>query len=425
MIEFVIALIAWIILIIVGLNIFVSLGLISILSLIILGHPVQSIAQKLITPINSYSLLTVPMFILASEIMNEGGITKRIINFSENFTGWIRGGLAQTNIMANLIITGISGSAIAEAAGVGKVMIPAMHKSGYSKVFSGCLTATASVLGPLIPPSIPIVIFATLSGASVGKMFLAGFAPGIIVAIILSIYVFIYSKNRKIKQTEFSFKKLKNSFFEAFFSVIAPFIVLLGVLSGYFSVTESAAIFTLYCFFLSLLIYKEMTLEKFFNSFLITSKTTSKILIILSVSGVFTYFATLQGVSKNLLDFFLLYNFNPTTFLILMGIIIIIMGCFLDGLAIMFLLSPILIPISSSLGIDIVHFGIVMIMGLMIGMITPPYGPSLFIISEVGKISLTKLFSSIFPFVVLLTISLLIIILFPNVIMWLPNLYFK
>ena len=425
MIEFIIALIAWIILIIVGLNIFVSLGLISILSLIILGHPVQSIAQKLITPVNSYSLLAVPMFILASEIMNEGGITKRIINFSENLIGWIRGGLAQTNIMANLIITGISGSAIAEAAGVGKVMIPAMHKSGYSKVFSGCLTATASVLGPLIPPSIPIVIFATLSGASVGKIFLAGFAPGIIVAIILSIYVFAYSKNRKIKRTEFSFKKFKNSFFEAFFSVIAPFIVLLGVLSGYFSVTESAAIFTLYCFFLSLLIYKEMTLEKFFNSFLVTSKTTSKILIILSVSGVFTYFATLQGVSKNLLDFFLLYNFNPTTFLILMSIIIIIMGCFLDGLAIMFLLSPILIPISSSLGIDIVHFGIVMIMGLMIGLITPPYGPSLFIISEVGKIPLTKLFSSIFPFVVLLTISLLIIVLFPNVIMWLPNLYFK
>jgi hypothetical protein len=425
MIEFVIALIAWIILIIVGSNIFVSLGLISILSLIILGHPVQSIAQKLITPINSYSLLAVPMFILASEIMNEGGITKRIINFSENFIGWIRSGLAQTNIMANLIITGISGSAIAEAAGVGKVMIPAMHKSGYSKVFSGCLTATASVLGPLIPPSIPIVIFATLSGASVGKMFLAGFAPGIIVTIILSIYVFIYSKNRKIKQTEFSFKKFKNSFFEAFFSVIAPFIVLLGVLSGYFSVTESAAIFTLYCFFLSLLIYKEMTLEKFFNSFLVTSKTTSKILIILSVSGVFTYFATLQGVSKNLLDFFLLYNFNPTTFLILMSIMIIIMGCFLDGLAIMFLLSPVLIPISSSLGIDIVHFGIVMIMGFMIGLITPPYGPSLFIISEVGNISLTKLFSSIFPFIVLLTISLLIIILFPNAIMWLPNLYFK
>lgn len=425
MIEFVIALIAWVILIIIGLNIFVSLGLISILSLIILGHPVQSIAQKLITPINSYSLLAVPMFVLASEIMNEGGITKRIINFSENFIGWIRGGLAQTNIMANLIITGISGSAIAEAAGVGKVMVPAMHKSGYCKVFSGCLTATASVLGPLIPPSIPIVIFATLSGASVGKMFLAGFAPGIIVAIILSIYVFIYSKNRKIKQTKFSFKKFKNSFFEAFFSVIAPFIVLLGVLSGYFSVTESAAIFTLYCFFLSLLIYKEMTLKKFFNSFLITSKTTSKILIILSVSGVFTYFATLQGVSKNLLDFFLLYNFNPTTFLILMGIIIIIMGCFLDGLAIMFLLSPILIPISSSLGIDIVHFGIVMIMGLMIGLITPPYGPSLFIISEVGKIPLIKLFSSIFPFIILLTISLLIIILFPNVIMWLPNLYFK
>ena len=425
MIEFVIALIAWIILIIVGLNIFVSLGLISILSLIILGHPVQSIAQKLITPINSYSLLAVPMFVLASEIMNEGGITKRIINFSENLIGWIRGGLAQTNIMANLIITGISGSAIAEAAGVGKVMVPAMHKSGYCKVFSGCLTATASVLGPLIPPSIPIVIFATLSGASVGKMFLAGFVPGIIVAIILSIYVFIYSKNRKIKQTKFSFKKFKNSFFEAFFSVIAPFIVLLGVLSGYFSVTESAAIFTLYCFFLSLLIYKEMTLEKFFNSFLVTSKTTSKILIILSVSGVFTYFATLQGVSKNLLDFFLLYNFNPTTFLILMSIIIIIMGCFLDGLAIMFLLSPILIPISSSLGIDIVHFGIVMIMGLMIGLITPPYGPSLFIISEVGKIPLIKLFSSIFPFIILLTISLLIIILFPNVIMWLPNLYFK
>ena len=425
MIEFVIALIAWIILIIIGLNIFVSLGLISILSLIILGHPVQSIAQKLITPINSYSLLAVPMFILASEIMNEGGITKRIINFSENFIGWIRGGLAQTNIMANLIITGISGSAIAEAAGVGKVMIPAMYKSGYSKVFSGCLTATASVLGPLIPPSIPIVIFATLSGASVGKMFLAGFAPGIIVTIILSIYVFIYSKNRKIKQTKFSFKKFKNSFFEAFFSVIAPFIVLLGVLTGYFSITESAAIFTLYCFFLSLLIYKEMTLEKFFNSFLVTSKTTSKILIILSVSGVFTYFATLQGVSKNLLDFFLLYNFNPTTFLILMSIIIIIMGCFLDGLAIMFLLSPILIPISSSLGVDIVHFGIVMIMGLMIGLITPPYGPSLFIISEVGNIPLTKLFSSIFPFIVLLTISLLIIILFPNAIMWLPNLYFK
>jgi tripartite ATP-independent transporter DctM subunit len=425
MIEFIFALILWILLIIVGINIFISLGLISILSLIILGHPVQSIAQKLITPINSYSLLAVPMFILASEIMNEGGVTKKIINFSENFVGWIRGGLAQTNIMANLIITGISGSAVAEAAGVGKVLIPAMHKYGFSKVFSGCLTATASVLGPLIPPSIPIVIFATLSGASVGKLFLASFAPGVIVAAILSIYVYFYSKNKKIKKIKFSLRKLKNSFLKSFFAIIAPFIVLLGILSGYFSATESAAIFSLYCLFLSTFIYKEMNLEKLKNCFLTTSKVTSKILIILSVSGIFTYFVTLQGVSKYLLDLLVINNLSPTIFLILMGIIIIIMGCFLDGLAIMFLLTPILIPISNSLGIDIVHFGTTMIMGLMIGLITPPFGPSLFIVAEVGKISLTKLFYSIFPFVILLTISLLIIILFPNLVMILPNLYYK
>ena len=425
MIEFIFAVVVWILLIIIGINIFISLGLISILSLIILGHPVQSIAQKLITPINSYSLLAVPMFILASEIMNEGGVTKKIINFSENFIGWIRGGLAQTNIMANLIITGISGSAVAEAAGVGKVLIPAMHKNGFSKVFSGCLTATASVLGPLIPPSIPIVIFATLSGASVGKLFLAGFVPGIIVAAILSIYVYFYSKNKKIKKIKFSLSKLKNSFFKSFFAIIAPFIVLLGILSGYFSATESAAIFSLYCLFLSTLIYKEMTLKKFKNCFLTTSIITSKILIILSVSGIFVYFATLQGVSKSLLNFILIQDLNSTMFLIFMGVIIIIMGCFLDGLAIMFLLTPILIPISNSLGIDIVHFGITMIMGLMIGLITPPFGPSLFIVAEVGNISLKKLFYSIFPFVILLIISLLIIILFPDLIMFLPNLYYK
>lgn len=425
MIEFIFAIILWILLIIAGINIFISLGLISILSLIILGHPVQSVAQKFITPINSYSLLAVPMFILASEIMNEGGITKKIISFSENLVGWIRGGLAQTNIMANLIITGISGSAVAEAAGVGKVLIPAMHKNGFSKLFSGCLTATASVLGPLIPPSIPIVIFATLSGASVGKLFLAGFAPGIIVAIILSIYVYFYSKNKKIRKIKFSISKLKISFHKSFFSIIAPFVVLFGILSGYFSATESAAIFSLYCLILSTFIYKEMTLEKFKNCFLTTSITTSKILIILSVSGIFTYFVTLQGISKSLLDFFVINTLNPTIFLILMSIIIIIMGCFLDGLAIMFLLTPILIPISNSLGIDIIHFGVTMIMGLMIGLITPPFGPSLFIVAEVGKISLTKLFYSIFPFVILLIISLFIIILFPSLIMFLPNLYFK
>jgi tripartite ATP-independent transporter DctM subunit len=280
------------------------------------------------------------------------------------------------------------------------------------------------VLGPLIPPSIPIVIFATLSGASVGKLFLAGFVPGIIVAAILSIYVYFYSKNKRIKKIKFSLSKLKNSFFKSFFAIIAPFIVLLGILSGYFSATESAAIFSLYCLFLSTLIYKEMTLKKFKNCFLTTSIITSKILIILSVSGIFVYFATLQGVSKSLLNFILIQDLNSTMFLIFMGVIIIIMGCFLDGLAIMFLLTPILIPISNSLGIDIVHFGITMIMGLMIGLITPPFGPSLFIVAEVGNISLKKLFYSIFPFVILLIISLLIIILFPDLIMFLPNLYY-
>jgi TRAP-type C4-dicarboxylate transport system permease large subunit len=167
-----------------------------------------------------------------------------------------------------------------------------------------------------------------------------------------------------------------------------------------------------------------MNLQKLKNCFLTTAKVTSKILIILSVSGIFTYFVTLQGVSKSLLDLLVINNLSPTIFLIIMGVIIIIMGCFLDGLAIMFLLTPILIPISNSLGIDIVHFGITMIMGLMIGLITPPFGPSLFIVAEVGNISLKKLFYSIFPFVILLIISLLIIILFPDLIMFLPNLYY-
>jgi len=420
---FFLVLILWIVLLIYRIPIFISLGLVSFIGLIFSGMPINSIAQKIINPLYSYSLLAVPLFIVSAEIMNRGGITEKIVNFSRESVGFITGGFAQVNIFANLIITGISGSALAEAAGIAKTLIPAMIKNGFNKAFSGSLTATASILGPLIPPSIPLVILSSIASISLGKLLLAAFLPGFFLALVLSVYVYFYSKQKKIKKLGLRPKKVLLSLKDGILAIVAPIIVIIGIVTGKFNATEAAVFLFLYCILVSKFVYKKLTLEDFKIAFLETSIMTSKILIIVAISGVFSYFVTLLGVVKNIINYIQYYSLGGSSFLIIVSILVIFLGCFLDGLAIMFLLAPILIPIANTMGIDLVHFGIIFTVAILIGNITPPFGPAVFIVSDVAKIQVELIFSKILPFFILLLFVQTNLIFFPNVSLFLPKLF--
>ena len=422
MTVFLITMMSWFILMIIGFPIYLSLGLVSTGALIILNESLIIIPQKMFASINSFVLLSVPLFILAGEFMNTGGITKRIINFSRSLVGHMHGGLGQVNVGANLIITGISGVALAEAAGIGKILIPSMVKDGYPRVFAGCLTATASTLGPLIPPSVPLILYAVVAQASSGKMLLGGFAPGILTALVLMIYVYLYAKKqKKIKKTIFRVSNVVKEFKTSFFALMSPFIIFYGLFAGVFVATEAAAALVLYVFIVSKFIYKEINWDDLPSVFTNTAILTSKIAIILCTAGIYNYLLTVQGVPQTIGEYVVNLTSNPSLFLIVFGLLVVLLGCFLDGLAIMFLLVPIFLPIAVTLGIDPVHFGVVLVMALMLGLITPPFGPAMFVVAEVGEISLNKLFSSIIPFVFSLLIVLIIISVFPELVMYLPN----
>ena len=422
MTVFLLTMTVWFILMIIGFPIYLSLGLVSTGALIILNESLVIIPQKMFASINSFVLLSVPLFILAGEFMNTGGVTKRIINFSRALVGHIPGGLGQVNVGANLIITGISGVALAEAAGIGKILIPSMVRDGYSRVFAGCLTATASTLGPLIPPSVPLILYAVIAQASSGKMLLGGFAPGVLTAIVLMIYVYFYAKKqKKIKKTIFRTTTIIKEFKSSFFALMAPFIIFYGLFAGVFVATEAAAALVLYVFIVSKFIYREINWNDIPGIFTNTAILTSKIAIILCTAGIYNYLLTVQGVTQTVGEFVVDLTNNPKLFLIIFGLLVVLLGCFLDGLAIMFLLVPIFLPIAVTLGIDPVHFGVVLVMALMLGLITPPFGPAMFVVAEVGGISLNKLFSAIIPFVFSLLIVLIIISIFPELVMYLPN----
>ncbi|MEE0691330.1 MAG: TRAP transporter large permease [Lachnospiraceae bacterium] len=417
--------ITFFVLLIIGAPISISIGASAVLGCLSLDYPLMVIGQKMVTGIDSYLLIAIPLFILAGNLMNAGKITEKIFSFCKELVGWIPGGLGHANIVASIIFAGMSGSATADAGGLGTIEMEAMTTNGYTPKFSAAVTAASSVIGPIFPPSIPLIIYGATASVSVAKLFMAGVVPGLLMGVALMVLVFIFAVKYKFERHPFHFKKMIKQFCSSLLSLITPLIILAGFTTGWFTPTEASSIAVAYALVISLLVYRTMDWKTFKKCLLDSAITSANTLFIIGTSTLFTYVLVKEGISTQIANFILSISDNPAVILLIINIILLLLGMFMEPGAILTLMLPVLLPIVKPLGIDLIHFGLIMVLNLMIGQVTPPFGVCLFVISDVGKVKLDALYKSILPFLVPLIAVLFLCTYCPQIVTWLPNLLIK
>jgi tripartite ATP-independent transporter DctM subunit len=394
----------------------------SVTYMIINDIPLEVAAQRLGYGPDSFALLAVPFFILAGCIMNSSGVTQRIFDFADRLVGHIHGGLGHANILASVIFSGMSGAAIADTGGLGAIELKAMKDAGYDEDFSLAITGASSIIGPIIPPSIPAVIFAVAAGASTGRLFVGGIIPGLMMAGALSIMVYYYSKKNNYPKSERStFKEILLAIKRAFFPLLTPVIILGGIIGGIFTPTEAAIVAVFYAIILGFY-YKSIIVKDLPKLLLETINTTIGVLFIIASANLFAWILTTSQVPQQLAASFLAVVSNKYVALIIINLFLLFVGFFMETLAALTILVPILLPITTSLGIDPIHFGIIMILNLMIGLCTPPVGMVLYVLAGIAKVPFERIAKAIIPYVVVLYGVLLLITFVPELVLFLPDL---
>jgi len=419
-----IGILVFIISLIIGVPIAFCLGLSALISLIFMKDiPLVIIAQKMFTGLDVFPFMAVPFFILAGDLMNQSGITKRLVDFSDILVGHIKGGLANINIVSSMFFAGITGSAVADASAIGAMMIPAMKEKGFDIDFSAAVTASASVIGPIIPPSIPMVIFALLSGSSVGALFLAGVFPGILLAMFLMIVSYVFSSKRnyprRVKKVQI--KEFLIICLNAIIPLIMPIIILGGILLGIFTATEASSVAVVYSLIIGFLVYRNLKLIDLKKIFISTAKTTGMVFLVIACANMFNWIISIERIPQLVEAFFIAYIGNRFLFLLVMNIMFLILGCFMEGTAAMIITVPIFLPISEAFGVNPIMFGAIVVLNLMIGLITPPVGLCLYVACGISNISLERISKAIVPFLIAEIIVLLIVTYCPPVTLWLPK----
>lgn len=382
------------------------------------------VAQRVVAGVDSFSLLAIPLFILAGQIMNGVGITENIFNFCDKLVGHITGGLAHANVIASVIFAGMSGSAIADAGGLGAIEIKAMKDNGYDEDFAIAITGASSIIGPIIPPSIPAIVFAVSTGISVGQIFIAGIVPGIIMGAALCIACYIICKrNGTKKRKRASLRELWVSFKAAFLPLMTPVIVLYGTFSGVFTPTETGCITVLYSLIVGL-ITKELKLKEMPGLIANTVKTTGSVTVLISASALFGYCLTRAQFPQMMSAAFTSITDNKYVMLILINILLLIVGMFMDNSAAIPILAPILLPIALAYGVAPLHFSVVFILNLMIGLLTPPVGLVLYTLASVSEVPFERITKSMLPLLGTLFIVLLGITFIPAISTWLPGIVY-
>ncbi len=410
-----------------GFPVAIALAGSSAVFIIVTGQvPSMVVAHRMINGVDSFPLLAVPFFILAGNLMNTSGITERIFEFAKALVGWMRGGLGHVNIGASVIFAGMSGAAVADAGGLGAIEIKAMRDAGYDPGFSVGVTAASSTIGPIIPPSLPMVIYGVVAGASIGQLFAAGFIPGLVMAVSLMVMVFFYSRVRNYpRDARFSIRRLGSSSRRAFLSLLTPVIIVGGILTGAFTPTEAAIAACVWALFLGLIVYRTLTWRRFLRVSYDTIETTSVVLFIVAAASIFAWLLTSNRVPEQFAALLLSASDNPIVILILINLILLIVGCFLETVAAITILVPVLLPIAVKMGVDPVHFGVIMVLNLMIGLLTPPIGMVLYVLSRVSKVPFERCVTATAPFLIPLGIVLLLVTFVPAITMWLPTLLYR
>ena len=415
-------LIAFVVLLVIGVPISISIGASAVLGCMSLGYNMVVIGQKMVSGIDSFLLIAVPLFILAGNLMNASKLTKKMFETAKELVGWIPGGLAHANVVASIIFAGMSGSAVADAGGLGAIEMEAMSTNGYDKEFSGAVTAASSVIGPIFPPSIPLIIYGSVASVQVERLFMGGVIPGLLMGVLLMVMILFFAIIRKYERHSFNLVRFIKQFLYSIPALGSPLIILSGFTLGWFTPTEASSIAVIYSLLVALLVYRSLGWKDFLKCLKDSAISSANTLFIIGTATLFTYVMAMEGISRQIADFILSVSSNPNVVLLVINVLLLLLGMVMEPGAILTLMLPVLLPIANGLGLNLVHFGVMVVLNLMIGQVTPPFGVCLFVISDVNKVKLETLYKSILPFLIPLIATLALVTYLPGIVTWLPNL---
>lgn len=400
-----------------------ALGFSCLLYVLLNDIPLVILPMKMYSGIDVFVLLSIPGFILAGNLMNHGGLTSKIIGFCNHLLGHIRGGLAMANVGASMLFAGISGTAVSDTASIGAVMIPAMKKEGYDAGFSCAVTASSSTVGPIIPPSVPMIIAATLTGLSVGKLFLAGAIPGFMLgAGLMTMVYFISVRKNYPRHPKSSLKMIALSFVDTFWALLLTFLIVFGIVGGIFTPTEASVVAVVYAMLTGIFIYKKLSLRRIPAIVLDSMKTSASLMVLVGFANLFGWILITEKLPQTISAEILGFTTNKYLVLLLINLLLIFVGTFMETIASLLILFPLLLKVAVAVGVDPVHFAVIAVLNLIIGLTTPPVGVCLFIASSIGKISISEVTRSIWPFFAMSLLVLALVTLFPQISLFLPGL---
>ena len=415
---------AFVSLFVLGFPVVLAIGIPCISYIFIKGLPIDLIAQRTLYALDSFPLVAVPVFLFVGSLMNSAGISRYIYKFADTATGRLPGGLAQVNIFGSLIFAGMSGSALADIGGLGRIEIDAMKSKGFSPKFAAAVTSSSAIVGPIFPPSIPLIIYGTVTGVSVIQLLLGGILPGLLCVLMLMLMTAWLAKRRNYPRAERwpTRAELWRDFKPAFPAIVAPLILIAGMLAGFFTPTEIAAVTVLYAVLISSLFYRELTWQGVLNAAFETIRASAGILIIVAVAALFGWILSVEQVPQKLTGVMLSISTNPYVLLLIVNILLILVGMFLDSTTAILVIAPIIAKPLIAAGVDPVHLGMVVVFNLMVGLLTPPMGLALYLVADIAKVTMKDVLKEMLPYYVPLLITLLLITYVPALTTWLPRL---
>ncbi|HHV58510.1 MAG TPA: TRAP transporter large permease [Firmicutes bacterium] len=417
--------IAFVVFVLLGVPVSFVLGIASLIALVFIGgYPLQIVVQRMFTAVDSFALMAIPFFMLAGGLMDKGGITRRIVDFANALVGFLRGGLAHIAIVSGVVLAGISGSAVADTAAIGSILVPEMTKRGYDRDFSAAMVASAGIIGPIIPPSIPMIIYGVIAQISIGDLFMAGIVPGLLIGVGLMFVAYRvavtrgYPTEERLSNAE-KWQRLKN----AIWAILMPLIIIVGIRGGIFTPTEGGVVASVYGLLVGMFIYKELKpkdLPKILGDAVISTASVS---FLIATASLFSWILGSERIPQAIAAFFLSISTNKYVILFLINVLLLIVGMFLDVAPAIILLMPVLLPLVSSLGVDLVHFGLIVTLNLAIGLLTPPVGTALYVACNIAKVSLADISKAVLRFIAVILVVLFLVTYVPAVTLWVPHLF--